>query len=331
MAATLGPRENARKTPQRVVLVTGLSGAGKGSILRVFEDLDFETVDNPPLDLLEGMVVGTDRHFAVGVDARTRGFDPAAVLDALGRLRGNPALRPELLYAWASETALLRRYTESRRRHPVATHGRVVDGIEAEARLTARLRSAADLIIDTSNLPLAGLRRMVEHRFAGDPGSCGKAGLAVTLMSFAFPAGLPPEADMVFDARFLQNPHYEPELRPLTGLDPAVQAYIEADPDYAHFQDRIAALLNLVLPRFVQEGKKYATIAVGCTGGRHRSVHTAEKLATLLRSGGWHVAVNHRELADASNASTQLDHDPSATRWSGDERQASRPASPQEA
>jgi UPF0042 nucleotide-binding protein len=321
--------------PQRVVLITGLSGAGKGSMLHVFEDLGFETVDNPPLGLLENLVIGSERNFAVGVDARTRGFDPQAVLDALAHLRARPGLRPDLIYAWANETALLRRYTELRRRHPMATHGRISDGIAAEERATASLRAAADLVIDTSNLSLAALRRMIEQQFGTEPGACGQAGLTVTLMSFAFPAGLPPDADMVLDARFLRNPHYEPLLRPLTGLDPTVGAFVEADPDYKRFEQSVAGLLDLLLPRFVQEGKKYATVAIGCTGGRHRSVHTTEKLATHLRSGGWRVTINHRELS----RSTLPTDKPAA--WpafekpdmpvSGAERPATQPVSTQEA
>jgi UPF0042 nucleotide-binding protein len=340
---------DARAIPlQHVVLVTGLSGAGKGSILHVFEDLDFETVDNPPLDLLENMVLGTDRNFAVGVDARTRGFDQTAVLATIERLRAKPALRCELLYAWANQTALLRRYTETRRRHPMAAHGRVIDGIAAEERLTTELRAAADLVIDTSNLPLPALRRMIEQQFGSEPGTCGAAGLTVTLTSFAFPNGLPAEADMIFDARFLRNPHYDPALRPLTGLDPAVGAFVESDPDYAHFEGKVACLLDLVLPRFVQEGKKYATIAIGCTGGRHRSVHTVEKLATHLRTTGWRVAVTHREIAEKQReiaektreiadtkgertASDVRTADPAIPAWTGVDRRTRQPASPQEA
>lgn len=288
----------------RVVVVTGLSGAGKSSILRALEDLGYEAVDNPPLHLLEELVARSEAALAVGVDARTRGFDAAGVLATLARLRLNPALRPELVYAWADEGALLRRFTETRRRHPLALLGRVSDGIAAETALTRPLREAADLVLDTTELPLPALRRLVEQRFGGDPG--GAPGMLVSLVSFAFPSGLPREADMVFDARFLRNPHYVPELRPGTGLDAPVAAYVEADPDFCPFLDRVRAVLDLVLPRFVQEGKKYATVAVGCTGGRHRSVLLAERLAAYLgRSAdrnGWRVAVTHRELAGAASS-----------------------------
>jgi UPF0042 nucleotide-binding protein len=284
-----------------VVLVSGLSGAGKSSILHALEDLGYEAIDNPPLPLVEQLLARPDpaggRRIAVGVDARTRGFDADAVLAMLARLRRNPALRPELLYAWAEESVLLRRYTETRRRHPLAPEGRVADGIAAEQALTAPLRDAADLVVDTSDLPPAELRRLIERRYGPEAESDRQAALSVALVSFAFAAGLPREADMVFDARFLRNPHYVPELRPCTGLEPDVAAYIEADPDFAPFFAKALDLLALVLPRFVQEGKKYATVGVGCTGGRHRSVHLVEKLASRLIEAGWRVTVTHRELA----------------------------------
>ncbi len=299
---------------QPVVVVTGLSGAGKASILRALEDLGFEAVDNPPLELLEGLVGGGDggspRRIAIGVDARSRGFDADAVLRTLERLRRNPRLRPELIFAWADENVLLRRYTETRRRHPLAPQGRVSDGIAAEQVLTGPLHAAADLVVDTSELPLAGLRQLIERHYGARITDEASPGLSVSLISFAFPSGLPRDADMVFDARFLRNPHYHPQLRPRTGLDPEVAAYIEVDPDYAAFFARVTDLLHLVLPRFVEEGKKYATIAFGCTGGRHRSVTLVERLATHLSDTGWRVSTTHRELARQGTLSrTDLRHD----------------------
>ena len=285
---------------QPVLLVSGLSGAGKASILRALEDLGFEAIDNLPLGMIESLVscssAGAERRIAVGVDARSRGFDAGAVLDTLGRLRQHPGLWPQLIYAWADEAVLLRRYTQTRRRHPLSPHGRVAAGIAAEQSLTAPLREAADLVIDTSDLPIPDLRRLIERHYGPGAQTDIRAGLAVALISFAFPSGLPRESDMVFDARFLRNPHYVEALRAQTGKDPAVAAYIEEDPDYQPFFDRVAGLLELVLPRFVQEGKKYATIAIGCTGGRHRSVHLVEKLASQLRQAGWRVQPTHREL-----------------------------------
>ena len=305
-------------TPRRVVLVTGLSGAGRSSILRVLEDLGYEAVDNPPLTLIEELACRTDRPVAIGIDARSRGFDAAATFAALDRLRQMDALRPELVFAFAEEAALLRRYTETRRRHPLAPDAPVTDGIARETKLTLALREAADLVIDTSDTTLPALRRLVEARFA--PPSPGRPGMTVSLLSFGYPRGLPKEADLVFDARFLRNPHYDPHLRPCTGMDSDVAAYVEADPDFVRFFEQIVAMLRLLLPRFVQEGKKYVTIAVGCTGGRHRSVHIVEKLAAHLRSlpcpgqagldmPSWQVTVAHRELqkADMSHAGMRLE------------------------
>jgi UPF0042 nucleotide-binding protein len=278
-----------------VVFVTGMSGGGKASILRALEDVGFEAVDNLPLEMVEGLATKTERALAIGVDTRTRGFDAMAVRAILGRLRADPRLAPELIYATAADDVLQRRFTETRRRHPMAPQGRVGDGIAKERGVTAPLHEVADLLIDTSDLPLAELRSLVEQRFARP----GEAGLVVFLVSFAYPAGLPREADLVFDARFLRNPHYDPILRRRTGLDASVGDYIAADPDYPAFLEQLRGLIRLVLPRFVQEGKKYATICVGCTGGRHRSVHLIETLATEIRAAGWNALVTHRELARA--------------------------------
>jgi UPF0042 nucleotide-binding protein len=312
-----------------VVIVTGLSGGGKASVLRSLEDIGYEAVDNPPLPMLEEMVARGDRRLAVGVDARTRGFDAGAVLDAIARLRTKPGLSVQLVYVWADETTLLRRYTESRRRHPLAPQGLVSDGIAAEMALTNGLPDGADLVVDTSDLPLAQLRRLIERHFgAGAEG--GQARLVVSLMSFAYPKGLPREADLVFDARFLRNPYYDPILRPLTGQEPAVGAYIEADADFAKFFMRLTDLVDLVLPRFVQEGKKYATITIGCTGGQHRSVYLVEKLANHLsvratteadgnaQEAAWRVYVTHRELARNGSADRYLMDRPVAARGTSD-------------
>ena len=288
--------------PRRVVVVTGLSGAGKASTLRVLEDLGYEAVDNPPLRLMEDMVLRGERPAAIGVDTRSRGFDPDEILATLARLKRNTGLRVELVFVQADESNLLRRFTETRRRHPLAPTSRVSDGVAAEIRLTAVLRDAADMVLDTTDLPLPMLRRTIEQRFSGN--SAPDVGMTVSLMSFAYPAGLPRDAELVFDARFLRNPHYDPILRPRTGLDPAVAAYVEADPDFLPFMDKVTDLLALLLPRFVQEGKKYASVAIGCTGGRHRSVHIVQMLAERLRrmqpeadsEGLWRVVVAHREL-----------------------------------
>jgi UPF0042 nucleotide-binding protein len=275
-----------------IVVVSGLSGAGKRSILHALEDIGFEAVDNPPLKLLETLAIRDKQPLAVGIDARTRGFAAERVLTVLRRLRENPRLKPELVFATAESVILQRRYTETRRRHPLAGSGSVADGIATETALTAPLRKAADWVIDTSDLPLSGLRRMIEQRFSKT-----EPMLTLNLVSFDFPAGLPREADMVFDARFLRNPHYIPALRDKTGLNRAVLAYIEHDSGYQEFLSRITGLILFLLPRFIQEGKKYATIAIGCTGGRHRSVALVEAVGGFLAERGWHARITHRALA----------------------------------
>ena len=290
-----------------VVIITGLSGAGRASILNMLEDLSFETVDNPPLAVLEALLGDGDLPIAVGVDTRSRGFDPPALLKILERLRLRPDLAPTLLFATAEDAVLLRRYTETRRRHPLAPGGpfgtRVQDGIARETLLMAPLREAADLLVDTTDVPLPELRRRMEARFRPE----GAPGLSITVLSFGFPKGLPREADLVFDMRFLRNPHYVPALKPLTGRDPGVAEYVAEDQAFPGFWQNLTALLDPLLPRYVAEGKKYLTIAVGCTGGRHRSVFVAEKLAAHLADTssmhGWRVELAHRELPEIPRGS----------------------------
>jgi UPF0042 nucleotide-binding protein len=283
--------------PRPVVLVTGLSGAGKLSILRTLEDLGYETVDNPPLIIIEDLVGDGATPIAIGVDARSRGFEAADVLRVIQRLRLRSDIATTLVFANAEEAVLLRRFSETRRRHPLAPGGplgsRVSEGIAREAALLAPLKDAADLLVDTSELPLPDLRRLVERHFRPD----GAEGMAVGIVSFGYPKGLPREADLVFDMRFLRNPHYDPVLRPMTGRDAPVAAFVEADPDFVPFWARMTGLLDLLLPRYVAEGKKYLTVAVGCTGGKHRSVLVAERLAAHVSSQGWRVDLIHRELA----------------------------------
>jgi UPF0042 nucleotide-binding protein len=229
-----------------VVIVSGLSGGGKASILRALEDVGYEAVDNPPLTMLEEMISRGDRKLAVGIDARTRGFDANNVLDAIARLRTNPGLRIQLVYAWADDSTLLRRYTETRRRHPLAPQGMVADGIAAEIVLTKPLREQADLVVDTSGLPIANLRRLIERHFGA---GADQARMVVSLVSFAYPKGLPREADLVFDARFLRNPHYDPILRSKTGMDRDVAAYIEADTDFAKYFSLLTDIVELAAVR----------------------------------------------------------------------------------
>lgn len=300
--------QNDQGTAQgrHILLVTGLSGAGKASILRILEDLGYDVVDNPPLDLFEAITSQSGLRQAIGIDVRSRGFEAGLALKYLANLRTLSDCTVQLIYATADEDSLLRRFTATRRRHPLVSSGEVLTGIRQEKTLLAPLRAEADLVIDTSDLPLPELRHMIEARFGGLTGQ----GLSVVLMSFAYPAGLPREADIVFDVRFLRNPHYDEALRPHTGLEENVASYVKADPYYQPFYNHLSGLVKLTLPRFVEEGKKYVTIAIGCSGGRHRSVTVVEALAADLSEQLEQkeavcvpVMVVHRELARQGLAS----------------------------
>jgi UPF0042 nucleotide-binding protein len=272
-----------------------MSGAGKTVALKALEDSGYEAVDNLPLSLLEPLVHGASgqvRALAIGVDARTRDFAPAPVLDAVSALRARADVDARLLFLDAEDEMLRRRYTETRRRHPLALDRPVLDGIHAERALLWPLREAADIIVDTSGLTAAELRASVQERLAGDL----RPGLVVAVTSFAYRWGLPREADLVFDVRFLTNPHYVQELQSLTGRDAAVAAHIETDNGLAPFLDGLTFMLSALLPRYEREGKSYLTLAVGCTGGRHRSVYVAERVARWLDSAGRRVNLVHRDI-----------------------------------
>jgi UPF0042 nucleotide-binding protein len=286
----------------RIVLVTGMSGAGRTTALKGLEDLGFEAVDNLPATLLGHLVRSGDRverDVAIGIDCRTRGFDPQRLSKQLAERTSARSSNLTLLFLDCEDEILRRRFTETRRRHPLGPDLPVTDGIARERLLMAPLRERADLVIDTSQLPLARLRQLIVGHFGEQ--AVGQPTLSV--VSFAYRNGLPREADLVFDVRFLANPHYVDELRPLTGLDPAVRAYVEADPAYTLLMDRLDGLVLPLLPFYQREGKSYLTIAFGCTGGRHRSIVVAERFAERLRDSGWLVSLWHRETPDASGES----------------------------
>jgi RNase adapter protein RapZ len=292
----------------RVLLVTGLSGAGRSTALKALEDLGFEAVDNLPLRLVDGLVRptgGLERDLAIGIDSRSRAFHPEALLRQLRPLLRRKDLEVTLLFLDCEDQALLRRYTETRRGHPLAADRPVADGIARERRLMAALRDHADLMIDTSQLTPHDLRRLL----AGHFGEKGAGELTLGVVSFSYRRGLPREADLVFDCRFLRNPHYVAELRPLTGRDARVRAHVAADAAYARFLAQVEGLLLMLLPCFRREGKSYLTIAVGCTGGRHRSVVVAEELAARLSAHGWAATPHHRD-APADGAVPATDRDP---------------------
>lgn len=292
--------------PKRVLLVTGMAGAGRTTALKSLEDLGWEVVDNLPLSLLDRLLdaplpegaTDAQRPLAIGIDSRTRGFDAATIVRRVRRPRADDSYGVEILYLDAQATVLARRYSETRRRHPLALDRPFEDGLALERALTLPLREAADHLIDTGEFSAPDLQAEVRGRFAGS------TGLVPTLVvtSFAYARGLPRDADLVFDMRFLQNPHWVPELKPGTGLDEAVAAHVAADPAYADALDRIASLLTLLIPRYAGEGKAYLTVAFGCTGGRHRSVHIAEAMGERLRGDGFSPTIRHRDLPPTHDA-----------------------------
>jgi RNase adaptor protein for sRNA GlmZ degradation len=272
-----------------VVLVTGLSGAGRSTALKILEDLGYEAIDNLPLELLGSMDL-EGGPIALGIDIRSRSFAAGALIDRIDRLGADA--RTTILFLDCDDEVLERRFTETRRPHPLAADRRVADGIAAERRLIAPLRERADITVDTTSLNGAELRRLL----AGHLGLGKGPGMKIFVTSFSYRGGLPREADLVFDARFLANPHYEPALRPLDGRDPRVADYVARDPAHAAFFEGLTGMLAPLLPRYEREGKSYLTIALGCTGGRHRSVAVAERLAAWIAGIGRPVELAHREL-----------------------------------
>ena len=278
----------------RVVLITGVSGAGKSSALKSLEDLGYEAVDNLPVSLLPRLVApGEERHpIAVGIDIRTRDFNPGAILRTVKELQRRDDLDTRLVFLDCGVDVLIERFRETRRRHPLAADRPVVDGLRQERELLDPLRQRADMTVDTTEMHARELKRLMQDRFPLDE----NPGLTILLTSFGFKNGLPRDADLVFDVRFLRNPHYQRELRPQTGRDAAVARYIEGDEGLEPFLANLTALLQPLIPRFAAEGKSYLTIAVGCTGGRHRSVYTIERLGARFAAEGLSVQLRHRDL-----------------------------------
>jgi UPF0042 nucleotide-binding protein len=289
----------ASHDPQRILLVTGLSGAGKSTVLRTLEDLGWEVVDNLPLSLLEPLLAtppsaGAEqgRPLAIGLDSRTRGFDAERLVRQIEAVGGRKSRSVETLYLDCMGPELLRRYSETRRRHPLAPDRPAIDGIVEERELTAPLKRWADHVLDTTDSDVPALQHQIRDRFAS-----GDDSPTLTIMSFGFARGVPRNADIVLDMRFLRNPHWQDELRDLTGLDAAVGDYVAGDDAYADSLARIEDLLLILLPRYRAEGQSYVCVAFGCTGGRHRSVHVAERVAARLRAAGFSPSLDHRDLA----------------------------------
>jgi RNase adapter protein RapZ len=288
-------------SPRRILLVTGMSGAGKSTALRTFEDMGWETVDNLPLSLFDKLFeapvsldpANAERSIAIGIDSRTRGFDANAIVERIKALAKSHELDIDTLFLDCGGQELERRFSETRRRHPLALDRPAASGIGLEREVMMPLRRWAVHVIDTTDGSTNDLQKELRARF----GSKRSDELTITVSSFGFARGILRNADLVFDMRFLRNPHWDKDLRPQTGLDDAVGAYIAEDPAYEDALSRIEDLAILLLPRYQAEGKSYVTIAFGCTGGRHRSVHVAERVGERLRKAGFSPTVAHRDLA----------------------------------
>jgi UPF0042 nucleotide-binding protein len=281
----------------QVVILTGVSGSGKSTALRALEDAGFYCIDNLPILFLEkllelsGHTAGEVSRIALVVDAREGRFlgEAPRIIQEV-RQKGTDV---QVLFLDASDDALVRRYSETRRRHPLAGEtGTVPDGIATERRALADLKAIADEVIDSTTLNVHELKRLVTRRFGGGEGTR----LGVTVVSFGFRFGIPTHADMVLDVRFLPNPYFVPELKPFPGTDPRVSEYVLGQPDAKAFVDRLLDLCGFLLPRYRAEGKSYLTVAIGCTGGKHRSVAVAAAVAERLEAGGQPVRLWHRDV-----------------------------------
>jgi UPF0042 nucleotide-binding protein len=289
--------------PKDILLVTGMSGAGKSTVLKTLEDLGWEVVDNLPLLLLDRLLdaplpegsPNDSQPLAIGIGARTRDFDPERIVNRIRDLRDRHGLEIGMLFLDCSGAELERRYSETRRRHPLALDRPANDGIGRERELLAPLRDWANRLIDTTDMAANELAQQIRASFSGEA----RGEPTLSIRSFGFARGLPRNADLVFDMRFLRNPHWDHDLRPGTGLDADVSAYIMDDPAYEAAVSRIEELLMLLLPRYRAEGKSYVTVAFGCTGGRHRSVHVADRVARRLRDAGFSPSIAHRDLGAA--------------------------------
>lgn len=284
---------------KKIMLVTGLSGAGKSTALKTLEDMGWEAVDNFPIRLASPLLAlpspegrsEPDVPLALGFDTRTRGFNPDRLIAQIKHLQKRDDLEIMMLFLDCAGSEIERRYSETRRRHPLAQDRPAIDGIAQERHMMGPLLRWADLVIDTSKMSASDLQAEIRDKFRVATG-----GITVSIMSFGFSRGVPHNADLVFDMRFLKNPHWDPELRPLSGLDKPVADYVKNDPEYVGAIERIEELLTYLLPRYDAQGKAYVNIAFGCTGGRHRSVYVAEQFVKLLKRAGYIPTVSHRDL-----------------------------------
>ncbi len=290
----------------KLVLITGPSGAGRTTAIRVLEDLGYEGIDNIPLSLVPRLIDGPPlgRPIALGLDVRNRDFNATALIELIDSLTRDPRVMLEVLYLDCSPAVLIRRFSETRRRHPLAPAETPSLGIAREIDLLAPIRARADHLIDTTDLNTHDLKAEIARWFDAGPTSR----LAVSIQSFSYKRGVPRGVDMIFDCRFLANPHWSPALRPLDGRDPRVESHVRADPRFAEFTHRVCELIIFLLPAHLDEGKAHLAIGFGCTGGQHRSVAVAELVGNALAEAGWPVSKRHREL-ERRAAAAQLAED----------------------
>ena len=289
------PKASKADERRELVIITGLSGSGKGTVLRVLEDLGYYSVDNLPIELMpkfaELTSVSSTIHRAAFVIDIREGEALKSFPDMYNSLQDK--LRTTLVFLEAADETLVRRYSETRRPHPLGTDATVPQSIETEREELAPICALADITIDTSKFTVHELRDLVKSKFEG---SRQESGLMIQVTSFGFRNGIPPDSDLVFDVRFLPNPNYIPEYKPLTGRDPRVARYVRSFPQTQEFMDRISDLLEYLLPHYIREGKSYLTIAFGCTGGQHRSVMMAGEFRKRLGKLGYKVKEIHRDM-----------------------------------
>jgi len=291
---TINRQKKTQSNDQRVVLVTGPSGAGRSTAIKVLEDVGYEAIDNLPLSLLPRLLDGPPigHPLALGIDVRNRDFSTAAMIELIDKMSGLDGVKVDLLFLDCNADVLVRRFSETRRRHPLAPAESPTQGIARETDLLIPIRALADVLLDTSDLSPHELRTEVERWFAPETGQR----LAVSVHSFSYKRGVPRGVDMIFDCRFLKNPYWEETLRKFDGRDAKVAEYIATDPRFDEFFSKILDLTKMLLPAYIDEGKAHLSIGFGCTGGQHRSVSVAEKLANALAHEGWQVSIRHREM-----------------------------------
>lgn len=279
---------------QKLVFVTGPAGAGRSTAINALEDLGFEAIDNLPLSLIPRLLEGgaLPGPLVLGIDTRTRDFSAVALERLIDKLTDDPKIDLELVYFDCHPDVLIRRYSETRRRHPLSPADSPEVGIAHEVDLLQPIKARADVLIDTTGLTPHQLKAEIGVRFGAPTGAL----MSLSVQSFSYKRGAPRGVDMMFDCRFLRNPHWSEGLRTRTGQDPTVAAFVEADPRFAAFFTQVSALIESLLPAFIEEGKSNLTVAFGCTGGQHRSVFMAEAMSKRLAQQGWHVSIRHREL-----------------------------------